>query len=425
MIASIVASLGPAAPSSGAAAPPRPEVAGPAVRLDIHGDRPRERIELLRGATAVRVLELGGCLTTGAADVVVDITVGPHEINLEITDGSTVNGHTVRGSGAIAALEAVHRVESGIRTAAPSVVHGPACREAAIGVRTQGHRDTKWARRWVAGLARSGRSLTAAHDHGPMQVCLRRDAETLIVGYGPDCGDEVRIPVAGGQPITDESTDQAVGAALALTREPNEPAVPVEPSPPQPTPPDDRPAIVAPQPEVPESEPPRPERPPPAMLHALAAGGPSFRRGRVDPVALVSVGVEFAPGIFAAADVAVIPARLRRGVVAVDTDAAVSLGYKLPLSGRWSLRFAGAGGARMHTYKFERGRTRLGDTTWLAAAALASSVRIGAGLGLELGVRQHFVGRGWLHEVDGVSAGERGTSTTVVYAGVRWIGRRQ
>lgn len=400
-----------------------PDRAPAAVRVRVLGDATDPRVPLLRGAAAIRVLEQGGCLTTGPADVTVDIEVGRDETSVAVDDGTAVRRHVAPGADSLAALEVLHRLEAGLRSAAPTVVHGPACRDGALGVRADGERDARWIGQWVAGLSRSGRPLVRSHD-AEAQVCLRRDTEGLVVGRGRDCSDEVRIPTKVDD--TDESSvDQAVGAALALSTEP----VDADDQAPERTP-EPGPAIVPTREHEPMQGPaapsptPVPKRPV-ATLHAFAGGGLSIRPEGLDAAALVGVGAALGPGVLVAAEAMVLPARLRHDVVAVDTDVLGSVGYRLALSKRSGLRGAALAGARVHTWRVDRGSTRLGETTWVVGGELAGWWRVGRYVSLEFGLRQQVAGSGWIHDVGFWRAGERGRSTTVLFAGVGWIGRRR
>ncbi len=428
VLASIIASTPVAEPPSGApgAAPSAsgaPSVdAGPAVRVRVGGDPSDGRVSLLRGAAAVRVLEHDGCLTSGAADIAVDIEVGRDDTSVVIDDGTQVRRHVAPGSDSLAALEVLHRLEAGLRAVTPTVVHGPACRDDALVVQAQGERDAPWIGQWLAGLvAVGGRPLVRALDGGA-QVCLRRDADALVVGRGDACSDAVRIPTAEGDEADESPVDQAVGAALALSsasKAARKEAAP-EPMPePEPTP-----APVAPQmPDAPEA-PPVVDRPI-ATLHAFAGGGLSFRPGGLDGAALGTVGVALGPGVLLAAETMVLPSRLDEDVVAVDTDVLGSVGYRLPLAKRSGLRGAVSAGARLHTWRVDRGPARVGDPTWVIGGQLAGWWRVGRFVALEFGLRQQYAGHGWIHEVGLRRAGERGRSTTTVFAGVGWIGRRR
>lgn len=402
-------------------APPAadPDVAPVAVRVRVLGTSADPRVSLLRGASAVRVLEHGGCLTTGPADVAVEIDVGRDATSIAVDDGTSVRRHVAPGSDSLAALEVLHRLESGLRSATPTITHGPACREAAIGVNARGERDARWVGQWFSGLSRSGRPVVRSHDDDT-QVCLRRDEDALVVGRGRDCSDVLRVSTESGE--TDESpVDQAVGAALALFTEAavaDDPAHDPEPVV-EPTRDDGR--LDAPAPPNPTPAPKRPI----ATLHAFAGGGPSFRPVGLDGAAIFGAGVALGPGVLVAAEAMVLPARLRHAMVAVDTDVLASVGYRLALAKRSGLRGTALAGARVHTWRIDGGPTSLGETTWVVGADVAGWWRVGRHVSLELGLRQQFAGRGWIHEVGLSRAGERGRSTTTVFAGVGWIGRRR
>ena len=431
VLASIIASTPVAEPPPRAAAPaPVTSVdapaASPAVRVRVDGDPNDARVSLLRGAAAVRVLEQDGCLTTGPADVTVDIEVGRDDTSVVIDDGTTVRRHVAPGSDSLAALEVLHRLEAGLRAAEPTVVHGAACRDDALVVSAQGERDAPWIGQWLAGLSRSGRPIVRSPEGGA-QVCLRRDADALVVGRGGECREAVRIP-AEAVDTTDESpVDQAVGAALALSTAEVKPKDPLPLSEPRRLPPKTRAASAPTPPTEPKPEPePEPEpNAPIATLHAFAGGGLSIRPGGLDGAALGSVGVTLGPGILVAAETMVLPSRLDDEVVAVDTDVLGSVGYRLSLAKRSGLRGALSAGARLHTWRVDRSRTRVGDPTWVIGGELAGWWRVGRFIALEFGLRQQYAGRGWIHDVGLHRAGERGRSTTTIFAGVGWIGRRR
>jgi hypothetical protein len=420
VLASIIASTTAAGLLPGDAVPVvSADPAPPAVHVRVLGDSADPRVSLLRGASAVRVIEQGGCLTTGPADLSVEIDVGRDATSIAIDDGTTVRRHVAPGSDSLAALEVLHRLEAGLRSAAPTIAYGPACRDVAIGVTARGELDARWIGQWIAGLSRSGRSIVRSHDEDS-QVCLRRDADAFVVGRGRDCSDAVRVPAESGD--TDESAvDQAVGAALALSSETavaNEPAH--EPEPIVEPARDDAPLGTP----VPTSPTPAPKRLR-ATLHAFAGGGPSIRPGGLDGAALFGAGAALGPGVLVAAEAMVLPSRMRHKVVAVDTDVLASVGYRLALSKRSGLRGTALAGARVHTWRVDGGATRLGETTWVVGGDLAGWWRVGRYVCLEFGLRQQFAGRGWIHEVGLLRAGERGRSTTTVFAGVGWIGRRR
>ncbi len=412
MFASIIASTLVAEPPPG---PPVP----PAVRVRVDGAPESDaRVSLLRGAAAVRVLEQDACLTTGPADVTVDISVGRDDTSVVIDDGLDVRRHVAPGSDALAALEVLHRLEAGLRAATPEVVEGAACRDAAIVVQARGDRDAPWIGQWLDGLSRSGRSLVgSAQDGDQTPVCLRRDADALVVGSGGDCSEAVRISTEAT--TTDASpVDQAVGAALALSTQDPKPKPDPKPAQAQAQAPPQAPA----PPPVAQPEP-EPERL--ATLHAFVGGGPSIRPGGLDGAALGAIGVAIGPGPLLAAEVMVQRSRLEQEVVTVDTDVLGSIGYRLRLAQRSGLRGAISAGARLHTWRVDRARTRVGDPTWLAGGELAGWWRAGQRITLELGLRQQVAGRGWIHEVGLNRVGERGRSTTTMFVGVGWIGRHR
>lgn len=429
VLASIIASTAVAKPPSGAPAPvpSADSPPSPAVRVRVTGDSDDARVSLLRGAAAVRVLERDGCLTTGPADVTVEITVAADDTSIAIDDGTEVRRHVAPGSDSLAALEILHRLESGLRAATPSVVHGPACRDDAIGVQTQGERDAPWVGQWLAGLSHSGRPIVRSSD-GPERVCLRREADALVVGRGLACADAVRIPTVAEDDADQSPVDQAVGAALALSTE----APPTTTKPPDserqpervPEPVEAIPADSAPA-DAPTPAEPETSKPPLATLHAFAGGGLSIRPDGLDGAALGAVGVALGPGIVVSAEAMVLPSRLDLDVVAIDTDVLGSVGYRVRLSQRSGLRGAASAGARVHTWRVDRGRTRVGDTTWVVGGELAGWWRLGRLVALEFGLRQQFAGRGWIHDVGLQRAGGRGRSTTTVFAGVGWVGRRR
>jgi hypothetical protein len=412
--------VGPSAPVPAAGAEPTTA----AVRVHVEGDPEDPRVAFLRGAAAVRVLEHGDCLTRGAADIVVSIEVARDATTVAIDDGTSTRRHAAPGGDSLAALEVLHRIEAGLRDAAPTSVHGPACRDAAIGVRAEGERDSTWIRDWISGLSGSGRSVVRAGHADGRQVCLRREDQVLVVGHGAECDTAVRIAIDQRSETDRRPVDQAVGAALALTTEAAAPHD-VETADSS----DDAPAPELPPPSPadaphPPTAPPRTPRPR-ATLHAMVAGGPAIRPGGLDGAALLVAGANFGPGVLAAAEVTIIGARLRERLVAVDTDVMASLGYRLPLAKRSGIRFVGAAGARMHTYRIDGGKTRGGEATWVAGGGLAGWWRLGRYVTLEFGLRQRFAGRGWIHDVGVRRVGERGQSTTLVFAGVGWIGRRR
>ena len=415
VLASIIASTTAAGPSPGDAVPLVPaDPAPPAVQVRVLGDSADPRVSLLRGASAVRVIEQGGCLTTGPADLTVEIDVGRDTTSIAIDDGTNVRRHVAPGSDSLAALEVLHRLEAGLRSAAPTITYGPACRDVAIGVSASGERDARWIGQWLAGLSRSGRPIVRSHDDDT-QVCLRRDVDALVVGRGRDCSDAVRVPAESDD--TDESAvDQAVGAALALS---SERAAANEPEP-------ERESIVEPVGDRGPSTSPSPaSKRPLATLHAFVGGGPSIRPGGLDGAVLFGAGAALGPGVLVAGEAMVLPSRMRHAVVAVDTDVLASVGYRFALSKRSGLRGAALAGARVHTWRVDGGATRLGETTWVVGGDLAGWWRVGRYVSLEFGLRQQFAGRGWIHDVGLSRVGERGRSTTTVFAGVGWLGRRR
>ncbi|MEM6996269.1 MAG: hypothetical protein AAF721_37525, partial [Myxococcota bacterium] len=295
--------------------------------------------------------------------------------------------------------------------------------------------DGELVRDWVGGLSVAGHPLVRGDATTPDQLCVRRQADEVAIGRGPDCETVVVIPPLEPGDAATTQLDRAVGAALAIGTEAQrqliadapdpeavaDPEARVEGQPPE-TPPESTESVAV----LGVAEP-RPVRPPPrdrsVRLHASIAVGASARVGGLDGAAIFTGGVWVRPGIVAAAEVTVIPANLDGVGVAVDTDVLGTLGYRLPIAPRSGLRFAGAGGARLHSYRIDGGRTQAGRATWAVGAELTGWWRVGRVLMVELGLRQRITGPGWRHEVGVNLVGERGRTTTMFVAGLGWWGR--
>ncbi len=423
----------PAQAAAAAQAQAAAQAAAPSVRVEIRGDRPRQEANFLRGALVLRVLDRGYCVTTGEADLVVTFDQQSDRTVMAVSDGAPGGEQVIPGAGSLAALEAIHRADAGLRRARTPAMNGRACREQSIAVRTNVDEDGEFARNFIAGLSVAGRPLVRGDDDAPGRVCVDREAEVVVIGRGPDCEAVLRIPAVEPGEAATSQVDRAVGAALAVGSEESvgadsvvpEPESELEPEPePEPEPPsasDDEPGDGSALDLKSEARPPAPPR---ATLHALVAAAGVVRTGGFDGAAILEAGVSLKPGIILAADLTVIPANLDRGVVAVDLDAMADVGYRLLLSPRSGLRFTGAAGVRVHSYRVDGGPTTWGRTTWVAGAGLAGWWQVGSSLTVEIGVRQRFSGHGWIHEVGLNVAGERGRSTTIFGLGLGWKGRR-